>query len=97
MSPAILTNASQIIASVADSVETNMTQDEMAKFINMQLESGAGWYIETVAATGTGDSQTCYSSGSQILYVMQPDMNSVLSIQAKMRDILLEEPMKVGN
>ena len=37
MSPAILTNANQIIASVSDSVETNMTQEDMAKFINMQL------------------------------------------------------------
>lgn len=94
MSPAILTNASQIISSVADSVETNMTQEEMAKLINMQLESGAGWYIETLAATGTGDSQACYSSGSQLLYVMQPDMNSVQSLQSKMRSVLLEEPMK---
>ncbi|MDY5987653.1 MAG: LCP family protein, partial [Lachnoclostridium sp.] len=43
MSPAILTNASQIIASVADSVETNMTQEEMAKFISRQLAEGTGW------------------------------------------------------
>lgn len=94
MSPAILTNANQLIASVADSVETNMTQDEMAKLINMQLESGAGWYIETAAATGTGDNQACYSSGSQLLYVMQPDMTSVKSLQSKMQSIMLEEPMR---
>ena len=70
MSPAILTNANQIIASVSDSVETNMTQQDMAKFINMQLSDGASWTIESVAATGTGDTQACYSSGSQPLYVM---------------------------
>lgn len=97
MSPAILTSANQIIASVADSVETNMTQEEMAKLINMQLESGSGWYIETAAATGTGDSQACYSSGSQLLYVMQPDMASVQSLQSKMRSVMLEEPMKKAN
>lgn len=94
MSPAILTNANQIISSVADSVETNMTQEEMAKLINMQLESGSGWYIETLAATGTGDNQACYSSGSQSLYVMQPDQASVQSLQSKMRSVMLEEPMK---
>lgn len=97
MSPAILTSANQIIASVADSVETNMTQEEMAKLINMQLERGSGWYIETAAATGTGDSQACYSSGSQLLYVMQPDMASVQSLQSKMRSVMLEEPMKKAN
>lgn len=97
MSPAILTNASQIIAGVADSVETNMTREEMAKFINMQLESGASWYIESQAATGTGDTQTCYSSGSELLYVMHPDMNSVGSIQNKISQVLLAEPMKKKN
>ena len=96
MSPAILTNANKILASVADSVETNMTQDEMAEFISMQLESGAGWAIESVAATGTGDNLACYSSGSQPLYVMIPDENSVASIKSKMLDIKLAEPMKTA-
>lgn len=88
MSPAILTNASQIIASVADSVETNMTQEEMAKFISRQLAEGTGWNIESTAASGTGDMQPCFSSGSQLLWVMQPDMGSVEAIKQKMGQIL---------
>lgn len=88
MSPAILTNANQIIASVSDSVETNMTQQDMAKFINMQLSDGASWTIESVAATGTGDTQACYSSGSQPLYVMWPDDAVVSSIKEKMNQVL---------
>ena len=88
MSPTILTNANQIIASVSDSVETNMTQDDMAKFINMQLSDGASWTIESQAATGTGDNQSCFSSGSQLLYVMWPDEAVVSSLSGRMQQIL---------
>ena len=88
MSPAILTNASALISDVSDSVQTNMTQDEMAKFIKMQLNDGASWTIESQAASGTGDTQVCYSSGDQPLYVMWPDEAVVQSISAKMQGIL---------
>ena len=88
MSPAILSNASALIADVSDSVQTNMTQEEMAKFIKMQLNDGASWNIESVAASGTGDTQACYSSGDQPLYVMWPDEAVVQSISAKMNEIL---------
>lgn len=88
MSPAILSNASALIADVSDSVQTNMTQEEMAKFIKMQLNDGASWTIESQAASGNGDTQVCYSSGDQPLYVMWPDEAVVQSINAKMNEIL---------
>ena len=88
MSPAMLMNASQLITSVSDSVETNMTRTEMTQFINQQLADAADWTIESTAATGTGDSQACYSSGSQLLYVMWPDETSVAEISAKMQEVM---------
>lgn len=88
MSPAILSNASALIADVSDSVQTNMTQEEMAKFIKMQLNDGASWTIESQSATGNGDTQACYSSGDQPLYVMWPDEAVVQNISAKMNEIL---------
>lgn len=90
MSPAILTNANEILSNVSDSVETNMTSAEMAQFINMQLADGSSWSIESTAATGTGDKQACYSSGSQQLYVMWPDETVVGDIAARMKGILEE-------
>lgn len=91
MSPALLVNASEIITSVSDSVETNMTRAEMATFISRQLSDGSSWDIESVAAVGTGDSQACYSSGSQLLYVMWPDTNSISEISSKMKSVLDEQ------
>lgn len=86
--PAILTSANDILASVGDMVETNMTKQEMAKLINMQLSDGASWNIESVAATGTGDKQSCYSSGSVQLYVMRPNEESVEAISQKMKEVM---------
>ncbi|MDO4314052.1 MAG: LCP family protein [Eubacteriales bacterium] len=91
MSPAILTSANQILESVSDCVETNMTRDEMADFINMQLNDGASWSIESTAATGRGDKQTCFSSGGALLYVMWPDDAVIGDISRKMRQVMGEE------
>ncbi len=87
-SPAILTGANQILASVGDYVQTNMTRDEMAKLINMQLSDGAVWEIQSQAVTGAGDQQACFSSGSQLLYVMQPDMESVSAAAGRIKNVL---------
>ena len=65
-----------------------MTSNEMAKFINMQLSEGGSWQIESTAAVGNGDTQTCFSSGAQPLYVMWPDEASVAMITQKMQQIL---------
>lgn len=87
MFPDILFQANEILDNVADCVETNMTRDEMAKFINMQLSERAAWEIETTAATGSGDKQACFSSGAQQLYVMWPDEAVVSDISRKMKKI----------
>ncbi len=88
MSPAILANANSLIASVSDSLETNMTKDEMSELIRMQLDDGSAWNIVSVNAVGTGDSQACFSSGRQLLYVMQPNMVSVSEISTKMHQVM---------
>ena len=90
-SPAIIKSANEILAIVSDCVETNMTSEEMAKFINMQLNDGASWNIESQAASGKGDTQACYSSGSQLLYVMWPDEAVVANISDKMQKVLTEK------
>lgn len=91
MSPAILKNANEIIASVSDSVETNMTKDEMTEFINMQLEDPTMYSIESQAADGTGSTQKCYSSGDSLLYVMYPDETLLGQLKQKMQDVLATE------
>ena len=91
MSPAILSNASSLIASVSDSVETNMGSDKMKQLINMQLSDGSSWEIDSQSAGGNGDYNVCYSSGSQSLYVMNPDMDIVNGCAAWIKGVIAGE------
>lgn len=59
--------------------ETNMPYDMMAGFVRRQLEDNASWDVQSISVTGTGDEQECYSAPGEMLYVMQPDMESVKS------------------
>ena len=90
-SPTVLASANQILRNISKSVETNMTQDEMAQLINMQLSGGGDWDVESQAASGKGDTQTCFSSGSLPLYVMWPDEAVVAELSEKMRLVLEEK------
>lgn len=87
LSPAILTQANDIIANVSDSVETNMTSDKMSELIRMQLENGGDWNIVSTSAIGAGDKQACFSSGAALLYVMQPNVESISQISNKMEQV----------
>lgn len=91
MSPALLKNANELLDSVEGSLQTNMTHAEMGKFISTQLSDATMWNFETQAAKGTGDNQTCFSAGEQLLYVMWPDETSVQGISNKITEVMNEK------
>lgn len=82
MSPAILRGAADIIESVSDGIDTNFSMDQIQSLIKTQLKTNATWYITSVQATGYGAKQTCFSSGSTLLYVTMQDSTSVAEISA---------------
>ena len=88
LSPAILQSMGSLIDTLSSSVETNMSREQMTALISRQLAEGSQWTIESTAAIGAGDTQACYSSGSQPLYVMWPNEDSVENIKAKIEDIM---------
>lgn len=81
ISPAILTGANGILSSVSGNVDTNMSQEQIQELIKTQLADGKSWNIKSMAATGTGDQQECYSAPGSILYVTEPDESSITAIQ----------------
>lgn len=82
ISPAILLGANDILNSVSGNVDTNMPTSEIQDLIKNQLDSRASWNIKSMAAVGTGDSQTCYSIPNSYVYVAWPDQNSIDEIKA---------------
>ena len=85
ITPEMLMKAPTLISEVSDSVETNMSMDQIQNLIQSQLSTGGNWTIKSVAAEGTGDSQYCYSMPGTALYVMQPNMESVENVKALMQ------------
>lgn len=77
ISPEMLMKVPTLIEEVNGSVETNMSMNQIQELVQSQLSSGGSWNIKSVAATGTGASEYCYSMPGTELYVMQPDQASV--------------------
>ena len=65
-----------------------MSSEEIAKFINAQIEEPSRLYIEAQAVSGTGDTQTCFSSGNELLYIMLPYEASVENASLKIQKLL---------
>lgn len=88
ISPTIITSYSGIVSSISESFETNMTASEISSLVKMQMDDMASWNIVSSAVTGTGDSRTTYSTGSQYLYVMIPDLATIETAKAMIQKVI---------
>lgn len=88
MSPSMLRGAMDILESVSDGVDTNFSMEQIQSLIKTQLRTGAEWNIYSVSATGYGERNICFSSGSASLYVTVPDENSVAEITQLIDDVI---------
>ena len=82
ISPAILLGANNILNSISGNVDTNMPTEAIQNLIKEQLDTKASWNIKSMAAVGTGDSQTCYSIPNSQVYVAWPDQTSIDEIKS---------------
>lgn len=84
MSPSILTGYMGLMDSLSGSFETNMSMNQIASVVKMQLADGASWDIKSQSVTGTFGNEACYSTGWQRLSIMFPDEASVYSARKKL-------------
>ena len=81
-----------ILEVAADSFETSIPREDIAKFIRMQLANGTDWKVESIAVDGTGSMQPTYSMGAnRPLYVMIPSEASVAEVKNKITEYLNSE------
>ena len=80
ISPTMLLKAGTIMNQVSKDVETNVTQPQLNALIRDQLRTNAKWSIQSVALSGEGGQDYCYSASEQLLYVMYPDDSSLEEI-----------------
>lgn len=76
-STVILTKYGEILDDVSSSLETNLTKDDIAGLIKLQLKDMPSWQTGEYSLNGSDAHAPTYSFGSQLLYVMPPDQATV--------------------
>lgn len=77
VSPAVLTNYSELMTALEGSFQLSMPYDTLASLVRSQLENGGSWNVVSYSVDGFGNSATTYSAPYDELYVMEPNMETV--------------------
>lgn len=78
VSPKMITNYGKFMDALAVAFDTNLSGDEISKFVKYELNNMPNWKIESYAIVAEPDYQFCYQSQSYASVVQQNDiMNEV--------------------
>lgn len=78
VSPKMITNYGKFMDALAVAFDTNLSGDEICKFVKYELNNMPNWNIESYAIVAEPDYQFCYQSQSYASVVQQNDiMNEV--------------------
>ena len=77
----IISNYSEIMASLEGMFATSMPMEEISSLVKMQLDDMSQWNIQSFAVTGFNGSDYTYSAPGTALYVMYPNEEDVAKAQ----------------
>lgn len=90
-----LTNASTLISSYTNILntlegcfETNMDQKVITTLAKYQIDKMPSWSIEKISVNGRDSSNYTYSYPGQLLYVMEPDKETVTAATNKIKEVV---------
>ena len=87
-STAILTSYTQIMNTVGDEIQTNMSESDISSLVRMQLADLGEWDIERISINGSGTYASTYSMGDRQLYVVIPNEDSVKAAQDAIEEMM---------
>lgn len=87
-STALLTKYTNILEAMENSVQINMTTREMQKLVKMQLNDMPSWDIQSIDITGLPDMNTCYSTGTAMVSVVDVDQKSIIESVDKIVEVM---------
>ena len=73
----VIMHYSQILDSLQGMFVTNISGDQIAELVKMQLGDGSDWNVKSYAVTGNGGSEITYSIPRMRVYVMFQDKDLV--------------------
>ena len=87
--PSTLIKYQQILTSLQRIIQTNISSADMTALIKNQLNDMSKWSVESISVTGADSHNTTYSMGNMMLYVMEPDINSLNAAKAQIQQYIL--------
>ncbi len=88
----IITKYSSLLDAVNGKYQTNMSMKKITSLIKKQLDSMKPWTITSYSLTGTDSTNYTYTY-NQLLYVMEPDMNSINEAKSLIGKVLNNEAL----
>lgn len=80
-SPAFLTGYTGLLSSLEGKMDTNLTSQQIASLVKMQLNDGADWNIVSASVYGVSSSEYCASYAGSPLDVEILDDDSILAVK----------------
>jgi LCP family protein required for cell wall assembly len=77
-----------LLSSLRGTFQTDASQAEISAVVKQQLNSLGEWSVESISVDGAGKLAQTYSYGSQPLYVMEPNIDTVNAAKAKIQEYL---------
>lgn len=90
-SKTLITKYSKILESLGSSFQMNIPSNNIYDLINLQIDKMPSWNIESYSLNGSDKMAETYSSGSNILYVMEPDLETVNTARNKITAVMTSE------
>lgn len=92
-STVILTKYAEILDNLSSSITTNIGKDEISSLVKMQLQDMPSWQIGQYSLNGSDSHNFTYSMGQQLLYVMEPNPETVKTAHDNIMGIIEGKPL----
>lgn len=92
-STVILTKYAEILDNLANCLTTNIGKNEISSLVKMQLQSMPSWQIGQYSLNGSDSHNYTYSMGQQLLYVMEPNQETVKTAHDNIMGIIEGKPL----
>lgn len=88
ISPSILIKYNELLNALSGSFKTNLKDDDIIKFVQMQIKENASWNIVNLNLDGKDAMEYTNSYRNAKSYVMIPDKKIVEEVKTKIKEVL---------
>ncbi len=86
--PSLLTKYDKILGNLENNFETNVNMNVVKSFVKLQSKKMPTWNVNAYNLDGAGSSNYTYSMGKRLLYVMEPDINTINNAKSYINGII---------